>query len=275
MKTKHWNVATIGGIFAGLTLAATPPEPILGGSAGQAMRIMVAADGSVRCSATAGFRNGEAAPPEPDKTFDLSPGQTGFVDLNLGRLAGRVGQRVELRPLVRVLGGKCSAAVEVFEVFSGRSMAYMRLFAGLGSPPEDGIPAGAKPSRPRLSAAKHSSGTGPAAGEREGVRPATGAAREVHCGAVLRRCSRQSGWTLEAGGPGAGPVRFRGCGRESPPAARSGTRHAGDGAATPGAAGRRRGSARLPCVGAGVRSAHRLDCSDRGSRVLLGMSLRR
>lgn len=141
MTTKYWTVVTLGGLFAGLVLAASPPEPILGGSAGQAMRIMVAGDGSVRCLAVAGFRNSEGASPEPDRTFDLSPGQTGFFDLNLGRLAGRFGQRVELRPLVRVLRGKCSAAVEVFEVFTGRSMAYMRLFAGLANPPESDSPA--------------------------------------------------------------------------------------------------------------------------------------
>lgn len=70
-----------------------------------------------------GFRTGSGSRPEPDRIFDLAPGQTAFTDVSLSRLAGRLGRRVELLPLVKVHGGKCSAPVEVFEQFTGRNTA--------------------------------------------------------------------------------------------------------------------------------------------------------
>ena len=90
--------------------------PILGGSLGQTMRIAITADGRAGCTAVAGFRNSLGQPPEPDKTLMLAPGQTGFVDLSLNRLAPRIGQRVEVRPFVQVAAGQCDGSVEVFEV---------------------------------------------------------------------------------------------------------------------------------------------------------------
>src|SRR5213082_3636884 len=110
--------------FASILGAASPPDPDfapLGGSYGQTMRILVSAYPPDPCMVAIGFRTGESAPPEPDRTFTLSPGQTAFYDLNLNRLAGRFGVRVEVTPRVVVLSGKCSAAAEMFEVFSGRT----------------------------------------------------------------------------------------------------------------------------------------------------------
>jgi hypothetical protein len=145
---------TLSVLGAGLALSQSPPDkafPIVGGSVGQMMRIMVAADGSVRCRVEAGSRNGEGSPPEPDKFFDLLPGQTAFMDLNLARLAGRPGQRTELRPVARVLDGKCSASVEIFEPFAGRSMDHMTLFTGLAAPVAAIPPAGPPPAFAPLS----------------------------------------------------------------------------------------------------------------------------
>jgi len=140
--TLQYGALLITGASA-IAFGGSPPDngfPIIGGSYGQTARLLVAGDGSVRCSITAGFRTGETSPPEPDRTFDLAPGQTAFTDVSLSRLAGRLGRRVELLPFVKVHGGKCSASVEVFEQFTGRNTAYMRLFAGLGAPPEGDTP---------------------------------------------------------------------------------------------------------------------------------------
>ena len=129
--------------LCGTLPASEPPEPefpILGGSLGQTMRIAITADGRAGCTAVAGFRNSLGQPPEPEKTLMLAPGQTGFVDLSLNRLAARIGQRVEVRPFVQVAAGQCDGSVEVFEVFTGRTTASLRLFTGLQAPPEPDAP---------------------------------------------------------------------------------------------------------------------------------------
>ena len=87
-----------------------------------------------------GLRNSLVQPSEPDKSLTLAPGQTGLLDLNLNRLVTRFGQRVEVRPFVQVTAGQCDGSVEVFEVFTGRTTASMRLFTGLVSPPEPDTP---------------------------------------------------------------------------------------------------------------------------------------
>ena len=124
---------------AALAGATTPPDPQfapIGGSYGQTARILVSAIPPDPCSVAVGFRTGEASPPDPDRTFNLAPGQTAAYDLNLNRLTGRFGVRIELRPRVVILAGRCSASVQVFEVFSGRTTAAMRLFTGAATPPD-------------------------------------------------------------------------------------------------------------------------------------------
>src|SRR5436190_11499769 len=125
--------------FASILGAANPPDPDfapLGGSFGQTMRVLVSALPPDPCVVMVGLHPSEQSPPDPDRTFTLAPGQSGFFDVELNRLAPRFGVRVELRPVVRVLGGKCSAAAEVFENFTFRTTAYVRLFTGrLVSPP--------------------------------------------------------------------------------------------------------------------------------------------
>ena len=113
-----------GGLVLG---AATPSDPsfgVVGGSFGQTMRVVLSVIPPGPCSATVGFHSSDNAPPVPDRTFNLTAGQTAFADVDLSKLAGRFGIRVELRPVVHVLGGSCAAAVEVFEVFTGRATIY-------------------------------------------------------------------------------------------------------------------------------------------------------
>ena len=106
---------------AAVSFAATPHEPdfpIIGGLYGQPARLLVAGDGSLRCSIASEFRTGAGSP--PGRTFDLTPGQTAFTDVSVSRLSGRLGDPVELLPFVKVLGGRCSASIEVIEQFTAR-----------------------------------------------------------------------------------------------------------------------------------------------------------
>ena len=137
--------------WAGTASAAQPPEPefpILGGSFGQIMRVTVAAGSQDACHAAIRFQIGDVAPPDPERTLDLAPGEVGVADLALSRLAPRFGMRVEVRPRVDVLAGRCSAAVETFELFTRRTTAYLRLFTGLAQPPEPDRPVLSSPPDP-------------------------------------------------------------------------------------------------------------------------------
>jgi hypothetical protein len=104
------------------------------------MRIAITAGGRVGCAAVVGFRNSLAQQPDPDRTLTLTAGHTGFADLSLTRFASRFGQRVEMRPFVQVTAGQCDGSVEVFEVFTGRTTASLRLFTGLTQPPDPDTP---------------------------------------------------------------------------------------------------------------------------------------
>jgi hypothetical protein len=115
-----------------------PDFPLLGGSFGQIMRVTIAALPPDPCRVAVQFQTGLASPPDPERTLDLAAGQVGFTDLDLSRLAPRFGVRVEVRPTVRVLLGRCSASVETFEVFARRTTAFLRL-TGLTSPPEPDV----------------------------------------------------------------------------------------------------------------------------------------
>lgn len=123
--------------------AASPPDPefpILGGSAGQIMRVTVAAPFPPPCRVAIHFQTTLQALPDPERILDLESGQIGFTDLDLSRLAPRLGVRVEVRPTLRVLDGRCSASVETFEVFTRRTTAFLRLFTGLSTPPDPETP---------------------------------------------------------------------------------------------------------------------------------------
>src|SRR6266576_6168295 len=135
---RFTQAALLLGAFASLLGAVTPPDPDfapLGGSFGQTMRLLVSAYPPDPCVVMVGLHPSETPPPDPDRTLTLAPGQSAFVDVELSKLAPRFGVRVEVRPVVQVLSGKCSAAVEVFENFTFRTTAFMRLFTGRSSTP--------------------------------------------------------------------------------------------------------------------------------------------
>lgn len=119
--------------------------PMLGGSAGQSIRITVSADPSVGCLATAGFRKSDVQPPEPDLTMSLGPGQAAVKQFSFDRMVTRPGQRGELVPAVRVIDGKCRASAEVFENLSGRVLAHVSVTTNPPDPdtdpPEPDLPA--------------------------------------------------------------------------------------------------------------------------------------
>lgn len=101
------------------------------------MRVVIAAGASSSCSALVRLI-GEDRLPAAEKSFDLRPGQLGFVEVNLNRLTDRLRKRVELLPAVQVRSGRCTAAAEVVENFTGRIMAYQ---PGLLLPASGRIPA--------------------------------------------------------------------------------------------------------------------------------------
>jgi len=102
---------------------ALAQSSVIGGAWGQSVRVVVAADASSSCSALVKIVSKDLLP-AAEKSFDLRPGQMGFVDVNLNRLADRFRKRVELLPAVQVRSGRCTAAAEVIENLTGRTMAY-------------------------------------------------------------------------------------------------------------------------------------------------------
>ncbi len=112
-------------------LAAAAQLPMIGASYGQTVRLVITAgdpiptEGVARCSAVARIVTRELLPAAA-KSFDLGPGESGFVDVNINPLAERLRRRVELLPAVQVLAGSCSASIEVFENFTGQTMAHLQ-----------------------------------------------------------------------------------------------------------------------------------------------------
>lgn len=119
---KLQNLAVVG-MMLGWAAPSFGESTVIGGAWGQTVRVVVAADASTSCSALVRIVSKDLLP-AAEKTFDLRPGQMGFVDVNLNRLADRFRQRVELLPAIQVRGGRCTAAAEVIENVTGRTMAY-------------------------------------------------------------------------------------------------------------------------------------------------------
>lgn len=128
------TVMTLIGLALGSTGLAAAQLPMVGGSYGQTMRLVVSAwgdphvtgDAGTGCAALARIASRDLLPAS-EKSLRLIRGASGFVDVNLNPLAGRPGRRVELLPVVQVQDGACSVAVEVYENFTGRTVAYMPL----------------------------------------------------------------------------------------------------------------------------------------------------
>jgi hypothetical protein len=110
--------------------------PVLGGSLLQIMRVSVSAAPPGPCRAAVSFRVGALPPGPPTRVLDLAPGGAGVVDLPLGPFATSLGARVEVQPIVSVVDGACSAAVETIELLTARTTAYLRLSTPAGPPAE-------------------------------------------------------------------------------------------------------------------------------------------
>jgi hypothetical protein len=119
------HTMTFLALACGATQAAELPLPMIGGSYGQTVKLIVAAGGSSRCSALSKLTYGDLLPATPERVLELPPKQTASLEVNLNRLAGRVGQRVEILPYVQVRGGECHASVEVVDNFTARTVSLL------------------------------------------------------------------------------------------------------------------------------------------------------
>lgn len=89
------------------------------------MRVVLTGDpAGVGCSALVEIRTRDQVPAAQERVT-LRPGESSFVEVNLSALVGGLRRRVELLPAVKVFEGHCSAAVELSENFTGRTLAYM------------------------------------------------------------------------------------------------------------------------------------------------------
>lgn len=128
------------------------PPPIgefgmIGGARGQTLRLNVvnrpaqAGFPSGPCRATIGFADatGSAYPPGPTRNVDLAPGQAAFVQFDFDRVLTQFGQRLQLRPVVipayEGSAQGCIASAEMFDQFTGRTMAYTAAYAAQEPPP--------------------------------------------------------------------------------------------------------------------------------------------
>jgi hypothetical protein len=133
LEAKNVKLQTLAvvGLMLSCSGRGLGQSAVIGGAWGQTVRFVIAAGDPIPtdnnppgCSALLRVISRELLPAVLEKSFDLRPGQMGFVDVNLNRLADRFRRRVELLPAVQVRSGRCTAAAEVFENLTGRTMAY-------------------------------------------------------------------------------------------------------------------------------------------------------
>jgi hypothetical protein len=106
-----------------------PPNPIFelqGLAWEQTMRLIVSADPPNPCAATLGFVDSKGSPMGQSMQVDLKPGDTEWLDLNANTLGLKLGQRVEVQPIVTMTSpaSSCQASVEVFDDVSGRTWTH-------------------------------------------------------------------------------------------------------------------------------------------------------
>ena len=92
-----------GNLYGGIIANAFP---IIGEGLGQTLRVIaVAPEGGAGCDAMLGFVDvsGNQQPPNPNKTVDLMPGQSDFLNFPANLVLTRLGQRLELRPTADVM----------------------------------------------------------------------------------------------------------------------------------------------------------------------------
>lgn len=135
MKTQIFSRRTLTTVIAAASFsvsahALNPPEPnlpIVGGGSGQIIRLKAAAGdpAGLPCIGELGFRDKNGKPIGPSKRVRLAPGEDATLDFNLASVVSRYGERVEARGVVQAESGKCGAALEVVEIWSGRAVARL------------------------------------------------------------------------------------------------------------------------------------------------------
>jgi hypothetical protein len=118
------------------TSAPTLGPQILAG--GQTMRVDVVASGPDQCVAQVGFNDKNGNPLNPPRVVNLSSGTGTSVDLNANTLGLRLGQRIEVQPVLTVtappaavaMNSVCNASAEVFDHLTGRTWSHQGTAAG-------------------------------------------------------------------------------------------------------------------------------------------------
>lgn len=126
------------GLMIGVAAPAAAQLPMVGGAYGQVVRLAIATGEGPRdagCRAVATIRTRDLAT-VAERRVELRPGESTFVDANIGSLIDDPRRRVELLPAVSVFDGECTASVEVYEVLTGRTLAHT---PGLLLPAQPGL----------------------------------------------------------------------------------------------------------------------------------------
>src|SRR5688572_15946517 len=134
-------------LFAGIAkggIDPTPFSPLIGGALGQTLRITITGAGDL-CQATLGFRNQKGAPIPEDgrvRTVTLKKDESAFHELNFNAFVNRLGQRFEVRAVVRQdpsVPSSCVWSAEVYDQFSKRTSLIYSPVPDDGQPiPDDG-----------------------------------------------------------------------------------------------------------------------------------------
>jgi hypothetical protein len=116
-----------------------PFSPLLGGGAGQTLRITITGTGAT-CQATLGFRDAKGIPIPDDgrvRTVTLKEGESAFHELNFNPFVNRLRLRYEVRAVVTqdpAVPSSCHWSAEIYDQFSKRTTL---IYAPI---PDDGLP---------------------------------------------------------------------------------------------------------------------------------------
>jgi hypothetical protein len=128
--------------LAGQVGASPPPIGdfgLMGGALGQTLRLNVVSQpppiGEVAprpCNVLVGFKGIRGATVGPVQQLNLAPGQAGFVELNFNTLVNRLGERLQIQPVVAAVNPGsavgCSTSAEMYDQLTARTMAYASAF---------------------------------------------------------------------------------------------------------------------------------------------------
>jgi hypothetical protein len=137
--------------LAGQVGAQAPPVGefgLMGGALGQTLRLNVVSHppptGDVLprpCNVLVGFKGIRGATVGPVQQLNLAPGGAGFVELNFNTLVNRLGERVQIQPVVTAVNPGsavgCRASAEMYDQITARTTVYASAFE---PPPVGEIP---------------------------------------------------------------------------------------------------------------------------------------